>query len=193
MATRPSPDAENLADVGSVEEGAGWMVSDFEQRWADPVMRDDLLVTARAFEAEPSMLGVSAHLLDAARDSGFYAISSNDHFVFQRPWLDGVVALSSVLERSGLTVVLAADGLSAVEIFRTRADAVRVVMVDLTMPGLDGRETLEQLRSIRPDVPAILMSGYTPADLDDCPTHEFLQKPFSPATLRATIHRILGE
>ena len=39
--------------------------------------------------------------VDAARDSGFYAISSNDHFVFQRPWLDGIVALSSVLERSG--------------------------------------------------------------------------------------------
>jgi len=44
-------------------EGAGWMVADFDERWADPVMREDLLVTARAFESEPSMLGVSAHLL----------------------------------------------------------------------------------------------------------------------------------
>jgi ubiquinone/menaquinone biosynthesis C-methylase UbiE len=48
-------------------EGAGWMVHDFDERWADPVMREDLLVTARAFEAEPSMLGVSAHLLGVAR------------------------------------------------------------------------------------------------------------------------------
>ena len=44
-------------------EGAGWMVADFDERWADPVMREDLLVTARALESEPSMLGVSAHLL----------------------------------------------------------------------------------------------------------------------------------
>lgn len=39
--------------------------------------------------------------VDAARDSGFSAISANDHLVFQRPWLDGIVALASVLERSG--------------------------------------------------------------------------------------------
>ena len=48
-------------------EGAGWMVADFDARWADPVMRDDLLTTARAFESEPSMLGVSAHLLGIGR------------------------------------------------------------------------------------------------------------------------------
>jgi alkanesulfonate monooxygenase SsuD/methylene tetrahydromethanopterin reductase-like flavin-dependent oxidoreductase (luciferase family) len=39
--------------------------------------------------------------VDAARDGGFFAVSANDHLVFQRPWLDGIVALSSVLERSG--------------------------------------------------------------------------------------------
>ena len=39
--------------------------------------------------------------VDAARDSGFSAISANDHLVFQKPWLDGLVALSSVIHRSG--------------------------------------------------------------------------------------------
>jgi hypothetical protein len=34
--------------------------------------------------------------VDAARDAGFGAISANDHLVFQRPWLDGIVALASV-------------------------------------------------------------------------------------------------
>jgi alkanesulfonate monooxygenase SsuD/methylene tetrahydromethanopterin reductase-like flavin-dependent oxidoreductase (luciferase family) len=37
---------------------------------------------------------------DAARSAGFTAIAANDHFVFQRPWLDGIVALASVIERS---------------------------------------------------------------------------------------------
>lgn len=39
--------------------------------------------------------------VDAARETGFSAISANDHIVYQRPWLDGLVALSSVIERSG--------------------------------------------------------------------------------------------
>jgi ubiquinone/menaquinone biosynthesis C-methylase UbiE len=48
-------------------EGAGWLFADFDARWTDPVMRDELLTTARAFESEPSMLGVSAHLLGIGR------------------------------------------------------------------------------------------------------------------------------
>nr|WP_281387104.1 LLM class flavin-dependent oxidoreductase [Jiangella mangrovi] len=41
-----------------------------------------------------------AGYVDAAREAGFDAISANDHLVFQRPWLDGIVALSTVVERS---------------------------------------------------------------------------------------------
>src|ERR671919_1860139 len=39
--------------------------------------------------------------VDAARDCGFAAVSVNDHFVFQTPWLDGPTALASVIGRSG--------------------------------------------------------------------------------------------
>ncbi len=39
--------------------------------------------------------------VDVARDCGFAAVSANDHFVFQTPWLDGPTALASMLERSG--------------------------------------------------------------------------------------------
>jgi ubiquinone/menaquinone biosynthesis C-methylase UbiE len=44
-------------------EGPAWMVADFEPRWADPAQRADLLDVARRLEAEPSIIGVSAHLL----------------------------------------------------------------------------------------------------------------------------------
>ena len=44
-------------------EGPGWLVADFESRWANAVRRDDMMAVARAMEAEPSILGVSAHLL----------------------------------------------------------------------------------------------------------------------------------
>ena len=43
--------------------------------------------------------------VDAARELGYSAVTANDHLVFQRPWLDGLVALASVLDRAGdLTV-----------------------------------------------------------------------------------------
>jgi hypothetical protein len=48
-------------------EGVAWMFSDFESRWADEALRQDMLNIARALEAEPSVVGVSAHLLGIGR------------------------------------------------------------------------------------------------------------------------------
>lgn len=48
-------------------EGPAWMVADFDARWADPVLHDDMMAMGRVLEAEPSMLGVSAHLLAVGR------------------------------------------------------------------------------------------------------------------------------
>ena len=66
------------------------------------------------------------------------------------------------------------------------------MLLDLTMPGLDGREALAAMRQMRPDVAAILMSGYTPADIVSAASHGFLQKPFSPDALRAAVRKALG-
>lgn len=46
-------------------------------------------------------LGRLRSVVDTARECGFAAVSANDHFVFQRPWLDGLTALASMVERSG--------------------------------------------------------------------------------------------
>src|SRR5262245_19582515 len=53
------------------------------------------------FGDEPLSLERLTGTVDAARECGFAAISANDHFVFQTPWLDGPTALASVIERSG--------------------------------------------------------------------------------------------
>jgi hypothetical protein len=47
-------------------EGPGWLQPDFDERWADPRKREDLLRVARALETEASIVGVSAHLLAVA-------------------------------------------------------------------------------------------------------------------------------
>jgi alkanesulfonate monooxygenase SsuD/methylene tetrahydromethanopterin reductase-like flavin-dependent oxidoreductase (luciferase family) len=53
------------------------------------------------FGEEPLSLTRLERTVDAARDCGFAAVSANDHFVFQTPWLDGPTALASMIERSG--------------------------------------------------------------------------------------------
>lgn len=51
-------------------EGPGWLVGDFERRCSDVTMRGDMLAVARAVEAEPSIIGASAHLLGIGRKTG---------------------------------------------------------------------------------------------------------------------------
>ena len=99
--------------------------------------------------------------------------------------------LRSILERAGLTVVMAEDGREAVETFRAIADTVTVALVDLTMPGLDGREALAEMRSVRPDLQAVLMSGYSPAEAVNAGSHGFLQTPFTPYTVRKALWKAL--
>jgi len=70
---RPEDLRGELARAGFAEvevmgvEGVAWMFADFEARWADEALRQDILNVARALEAEPSMVGVSAHLLGIGR------------------------------------------------------------------------------------------------------------------------------
>ena len=53
------------------------------------------------FGDEGQSLARLTRAVDAARDCGFSAVSANDHFLFQTPWLDGPTALAAVIERSG--------------------------------------------------------------------------------------------
>ena len=53
------------------------------------------------FGGEGQSLARLTRAVDAARDCGFAAVSANDHFLFQAPWLDGLTALAAVIERSG--------------------------------------------------------------------------------------------
>jgi SAM-dependent methyltransferase len=59
---------ESVAILGV--EGPGWLLDDFEERWETAALRDNLMEIARALEAEPSVLGTSAHLLALGRKAG---------------------------------------------------------------------------------------------------------------------------
>jgi len=91
-------------------------------------------------------------------------------------------AVSDILGILDLEVITAANGRAGVEIFKAKADTVRLVLLDLSMPGLSGEETCMALREIRPDVPVLLSSGYSQTEVDRRLPHleisGFLQKPY---------------
>ncbi len=92
-----------------------------------------------------------------------------------------------MLEEQGFEVIVAADGIEGVERFRAHAEEIRVVILDLTMPGLSGEEAFREIRRIRPDVPVVLTSGYNENDVTTRFAGKgvagFIQKPFRTAEL----------
>jgi two-component system cell cycle sensor histidine kinase/response regulator CckA len=97
----------------------------------------------------------------------------------------------SALTSLGFEVLLAKDGVEAVEVFRQHRDEVRCVLCDLTMPRMNGWETLAALRKLAPGLPVILASGYDKADVmvgnhPELP-QAFLSKPYQLQELRDAI------
>ena len=104
-----------------------------------------------------------------------------------------------MLERMGFRVLLASDGIEAVEVFRkeeSRGKRVACVLLDLTMPHMDGEEAFQELRRIRPDVMVVLASGYSEQALSvrfaDMGLSGFLQKPYRLASLQRKMSDLLA-
>ncbi len=101
-----------------------------------------------------------------------------------------------ILERFGFTVITAADGRMGVDLFREHADSIAAVLVDLTMPRLDGEQAMREIQAIRPDARVVIMSGYDQQSLTErfaeLNPAGFLQKPFQPAALRKMLQQVLA-
>lgn len=82
-----------------------------------------------------------------------------------------------ILETIGFTVLTATDGGEGVEVFQNHADEIRLVILDMTMPQLNGEETFRDMERIRSGVPTILMSGFT-EQKSTIDFAGFIRKPF---------------
>lgn len=100
------------------------------------------------------------------------------------------------LESVGFEVITANDGAEAVQIFRERAKDVRAVILDLTMPNMDGLEAFSELRRIRSNVPVVLSSGYNEQDATERFAGKglagFLHKPYRVEELLAQVCTLIG-
>lgn len=108
--------------------------------------------------------------------------------------------LLSVLVRAfkllGYSVQQAGDGVEAVELFKQHRDEICCVVTDLTMPRMNGWETIAAVRKIAPGVPVILASGYSESEAlkGDHPElpQAFLSKPYDFDELSGALARVLG-
>lgn len=104
---------------------------------------------------------------------------------------------SALLEKNGYTVALAADGYEALALALAHGGKFTAVLLDLTMPGLDGPATLKELRALNPTTPVLLMSGFSeeearkrlPADS----LIAFLAKPFTGPDLLKSLDELLRQ
>ncbi len=100
-----------------------------------------------------------------------------------------------VLEQFGYTVLEAEGPEQAIDICRAHAEVIDLVLTDVVMPGMSGRELAARLNELRPGVKVVYMSGYT----DDAVIHHgvlaqavaYVQKPFTPAALARKVRATL--
>ncbi len=97
----------------------------------------------------------------------------------------------SMLERDGFTVVVAENGKEGVELFQVLSEKVAAVVLDMTMPVMNGEEAYSRLKAIKPGVKVILSSGYNEVEavrrFAGKGLAGFIQKPYSANTLREKI------
>ncbi len=100
-----------------------------------------------------------------------------------------------LLSMSGYTVLEASGPVEALALFEQRGDPVDLLLTDVIMPVMNGRELYEQVARLDPHIEVLYMSGYTNGVIDDggilSEGVNFLQKPFAPDVLMAKVRKIL--
>jgi two-component system cell cycle sensor histidine kinase/response regulator CckA len=102
-----------------------------------------------------------------------------------------------LLERAGFEVVMAADGQQAVDLFARHQERIRLVLLDMTMPRLDGEACYRELRRVDGGVKVIMTSGYSEQEVVSHFVGKglagFVQKPYKAADLLPIVRKALGE
>ncbi len=102
---------------------------------------------------------------------------------------------TALLEELGYSVIKASDGREAMTLFEENRGSIDLVVLDMVMPGMGGREIFEKIKEIKQDIKVLLSSGYSndgePSELMSKGCDGFIQKPFSIATFSQIIREIL--
>jgi PAS domain S-box-containing protein len=100
-----------------------------------------------------------------------------------------------ILVDAGYQVAEASDGQAALELLARNGSAVRLVLTDVVIPGISGRQLADHIAKLRPDLPVLFTSGYTDGEIVRRgllePGAAFVQKPFAPDTILRVVRERL--
>jgi CheY-like chemotaxis protein len=103
--------------------------------------------------------------------------------------------VKQILSNAGYHVTAAQSGFECLDLFRRRPYSYQLVLLDLTMPFMDGEETFHRLREIRPDMPVVLCTGFIQGDrlqgLMDAGLTGYLRKPLAPDEIISNVRSML--
>jgi CheY-like chemotaxis protein len=101
-----------------------------------------------------------------------------------------------MMEALGFETLKASDGEGAITVFSEQKDRIELVLLDQSMPGMDGVTVFHKLREIKPDIKVLLVSGYSKEEVSErfrglglC---GFIQKPFNLNSLSSEVTRVLA-
>ena len=103
---------------------------------------------------------------------------------------------SEALRQYGYTVIEAPGGEKALSIIREYPQKIDLLLTDVVMPGLNGRELADQILAVKPGIRVLFMSGYADNAIVQYgvlnPGFDFIEKPFSPELLADKLRRVLS-
>lgn len=114
--------------------------------------------------------------------------------VDDEPELRGLLAM--LLESEHFVVYEAEDGVSCLDMLRDHGAEIGLVITDLNLPRLGGKDLVAKIRSVKPGVKILVMTGFAVDDareaLHQAGADEVLLKPFQPDTALEIVHRLTG-
>src|SRR5262249_55166491 len=137
--------------------------------------------------------------LDRPRDQHKIAsITAHGHVVlFVEDEVRQLELMRRSLESAGYRVLVATDGIEAVEIFLRHKDEISVVVLDLGLPKLNGWEALQRMRKADPTLKPILASGYISYDMESAMAQgelsALLMKPYQPEEILEQVSLAIGK
>ena len=123
------------------------------------------------------------HPLPSNANGGTAPVRTADSWILV---VDDEMVVRELLQRflvlEGYRVLVAADGIEALSLFRQHPGLLQAVVLDVLMPRMDGRDAFLAMRDIDPTIPVMVMSGFAPgeraAEIIRQPGTTFIRKPF---------------
>ncbi len=156
--------------------------------FSEPACGTTIKVLLPASELEP--IGAAAEVISEESWCGAGTILLVDDEQIVR------TVCSQMLQRVGFEVIIASDGREAIETILQRGDEIKLVLLDMTMPLMDGQQTFSEIRKLGCDIPVILSSGHNEQEATSSFLGEglagFIQKPYRLTMLREKLREVLG-